>query len=647
LVELARTDNNGKPVSYDLEISAKKGTKTGEKRFVSSRISYVKVHTKDTSKGSIVASKATGAGCQGTNYFIPGETVTVTATPKDNYVVSKYILTSDMDYKQERETDKTSFSYQLSSMNWDKWTDIEVVFSTAPEKVTVRLDMGSGHEALAGKVYNILPGSMRDGSVSGSVVPVRVTKTKASTIQMMLNDAVYHALMYVDDGIGSRFDNDQYFQMVGQKAISKYTTIDEVYAEMNDESTVVSANQTFHALWATKKATYGSFTVKNNLCGKKVEKVKIEEDEDEPGEIEPISGYSTKEVRTLIDDLTSDTDMYKQTNTPEVVADSNSHFAVVNSLTSMLSRETNSSLWLNSTDASIYDFYQSDNWYTGTMMHGNKYAMGAVIEPKINYYVDDCDSSDSNTSEMVIKVNGADASGISSMGSYVMFTSEINAAHDWDNGTVTKQPTTTEEGVRTYKCKNFAACGGTKTEAIPKINNPLTVTTIAKTSARSMTVKWCWNSLSGAKSYKVAYRKAGSTKWKDKKTKKKKYVVKGLKTKGLYEFKVAAVTDAGDVWSEVHYRYFKKVQAKVKAGTGRINVSWNKDKKATGYEVFVATNKKMKDAQVFEVASSDNSYAISGLESGKKYYVKVRPLRTRDGVTYTGIKCSARRVKVK
>ena len=36
------------------------------------------------------------------------------------------------------------------------------------------------------------------------------------------------------------------------------------------------------------------------------------------------------------------------------------------------------------------------------------------------------------------------------------------AAHDWDEGVVTKQPTCTEEGVKTYTCE----CGATKTEAI-------------------------------------------------------------------------------------------------------------------------------------------------------------------------------------
>ena len=38
--------------------------------------------------------------------------------------------------------------------------------------------------------------------------------------------------------------------------------------------------------------------------------------------------------------------------------------------------------------------------------------------------------------------------------------------HDWDEGTVTKEPTTTEEGIKTYTC---TICGTTRTEAIEKL----------------------------------------------------------------------------------------------------------------------------------------------------------------------------------
>lgn len=40
----------------------------------------------------------------------------------------------------------------------------------------------------------------------------------------------------------------------------------------------------------------------------------------------------------------------------------------------------------------------------------------------------------------------------------------VNEEHSWDNGVVTKQPTETETGVKTYTC---SVCAGTKTETLP------------------------------------------------------------------------------------------------------------------------------------------------------------------------------------
>ena len=41
-----------------------------------------------------------------------------------------------------------------------------------------------------------------------------------------------------------------------------------------------------------------------------------------------------------------------------------------------------------------------------------------------------------------------------------------SAAHTWDEGKVTKEPTTTEKGIKTYTC-TFEGCGATRTEEIP------------------------------------------------------------------------------------------------------------------------------------------------------------------------------------
>lgn len=208
----------------------------------------------------------------------------------------------------------------------------------------------------------------------------------------------------------------------------------------------------------------------------------------------------------------------------------------------------------------------------------------------------------------------------------------------------------TSDDIKDYKKVQFLTPEPTPTPTpTPAPASPLTVTTTAKPSAKSMTVKWTWNNVPGAKSYKVSYHKVGKTKWTTKTTKKTKYVIKGHKISGLYEYKVAAVTASGDVWSDVNCRYFKRVKATAKAGktAGTVKASWKKDKGATGYKVLLATNKKMNNAQAVEVSADQKSYTFSGLKSGKKYYVKVRPLKNYNGVTYQGIYTKALRAKTK
>ena len=44
---------------------------------------------------------------------------------------------------------------------------------------------------------------------------------------------------------------------------------------------------------------------------------------------------------------------------------------------------------------------------------------------------------------------------------------KTGAAHEWNQGEVTKEPTTTETGIKTYTC-TYDGCGATKTEELPK-----------------------------------------------------------------------------------------------------------------------------------------------------------------------------------
>ena len=76
--------------------------------------------------------------------------------------------------------------------------------------------------------------------------------------------------------------------------------------------------------------------------------------------------------------------------------------------------------------------------------------------------------------------------------------------HSWDDGVVTKEPTETEEGVKTYTCK---LCGETKTEAIPVVINKIvpTASVSAERAARGtkITLIGKFNEYGNENCYKV------------------------------------------------------------------------------------------------------------------------------------------------
>ena len=102
---------------------------------------------------------------------------------------------------------------------------------------------------------------------------------------------------------------------------------------------------------------------------------------------------------------------------------------------------------------------------------------------------------------------------------------KATADHDWDEGKVTKEATTTAEGVKTYTCKT-KGCGATKTEVIPKVEpapapTPAPVPTpapakisgipVAKMTAKgsnSMTISW--DKIQGVEGYDIYFAKENS-----------------------------------------------------------------------------------------------------------------------------------------
>ncbi len=175
------------------------------------------------------------------------------------------------------------------------------------------------------------------------------------------------------------------------------------------------------------------------------------------------------------------------------------------------------------------------------------------------------------------------------------------------------------------------------------------IKTSAKTGKKTMTVKW--KKVKGATNYRIAYKEAKAKKWKYMWSSGKTFVVlKKMKKKGLYQFKLQAVRKSGDKWtksafSKVNYRYYVGTKQKVKAGKKAVTVKAGKVKGATGYQVLYSTEKNMKRAKIKN--SRKPTIRLTGLKKGKRYYVKVRPVRKYKGKTYVGVLSKARKVKVR
>ena len=155
-------------------------------------------------------------------------------------------------------------------------------------------------------------------------------------------------------------------------------------------------------------------------------------------------------------------------------------------------------------------------------------------------------------------------------------------------------------------------------------------------------MKVTWKKVSGATGYKVAYRLAGSKKWTVKNVTGTSVTLKGMKNRGLYQYKVAAVRKASGKtvqgnYSAVKYRYMMAKSPKLTAGKKKIKVTWKPDKKASGYTIRYSTKKSMKGAKTITVkGGKKKSCTIKKLKKGKRYYVKITPYKNKGGHKYIG-----------
>ncbi len=167
-----------------------------------------------------------------------------------------------------------------------------------------------------------------------------------------------------------------------------------------------------------------------------------------------------------------------------------------------------------------------------------------------------------------------------------------------------------------------------------------------------ITVKW--NKIPAATHYQV-WRKVGSGKWKCIKTTTSTSLSNTKLTNGSkYQYKVRAIVKVNDkivnkgAYSDTKtmYRLTRPTLASgtKNIATKKIVVKWNKNTKASGYQVKYVKGSTTKTVKVNGTATL--SKTLSKLTKGSTYKVKVRSYKKVDGKTYYSAWSTAKSVKV-
>ena len=196
-------------------------------------------------------------------------------------------------------------------------------------------------------------------------------------------------------------------------------------------------------------------------------------------------------------------------------------------------------------------------------------------------------------------------------------TAAMKAVTKKNYKTITTPASTSKDGSLVVKCSN---CGDVKsTTTIAKIKsialNKTSFTENGKVQKATVVAKDSANKTIAASNYTVSYSNSNS------------------KKPGTY---TATVKFNGKNYTgtkKLTYKINAKAPAKTtvklsKAKKTSLKASWSKVANATSYEVQYGTSKSFKGAKTVKVSSKSSSKVLTKLKKNKKYYVRVRAVRT-------------------
>lgn len=239
----------------------------------------------------------------------------------------------------------------------------------------------------------------------------------------------------------------------------------------------------------------------------------------------------------------------------------------------------------------------------------------------------------------VTKANGTWAhvswNGYNGFCTMEFLTKVQEGVHIWDDGKVTKSPSASDTGVRTYTC---VVCGETKDESIPML--ALDKPKAPSLSNGSKGIQLKWKAVAGASSY-ILYRKVEKGSWTELSTVSGlSYTDVAVKNGTCYRYRLQAAsgtnTSARSASGKLIYLTAPKLKKLTKKSTTSLKVSYGKNKKADGYQIEYSRYASFENSLVKKVNSpKTTAKLLTGLRKKEKYYVRVRAYKKVDKKTFT------------
>ena len=198
---------------------------------------------------------------------------------------------------------------------------------------------------------------------------------------------------------------------------------------------------------------------------------------------------------------------------------------------------------------------------------------------------------------------------------------------------------------------NYVASGNYQIESRIGVFEPYSIKTDKRTT-KGFQLKW--EKKKGVDGVQVQLRKSG--KWKDIKSGNiKKCMLTGLSAGKEYSVRLRSYQT---IDGSVYYSEWVRIEAATSPAKAeikklspnkkrKISIKWKKVSSCSGYQIQYCQNSKFKKTKSADVSKKKTDYTITGLKTGKTYFVRVRAYKVIDGKTYYGEWSASKSVKCK